>query len=104
MCIFHFQLIDLNFWVAFCEISPSRGKRKYAILGRSYDENTSEIIYLYTTKPFIFSHIYETTSFEDKISDKGVQFEKYGLSFENQKIHHFQLSPVGLGCDRQKGL
>ena len=91
MHIFHFWLIDLDLWNAFCEVSPmvascllSKGKRKYAPLGMrllwKYIRNYFLVYQLIS--PFSV-YLQNYKELEAEILD--LQSEKYGLSFDIKK-------------------
>ena len=91
MCILHFQLIDLDLWNVFCEVSPeviscllSRGKTKYATLEmRLWCKYIRNYLLVYQLISHFLSYLRNYKEFEGEILD--LQLEKYGLSFETKK-------------------
>ena len=67
--------------VASCLLS--RGKRKYAPLGRGYYENNINYFLVYQLNSHFLSYLQNYKEFEAEILD--LQPEKYGLLFDIQK-------------------
>ena len=91
MCILHFQLIDLDLWNVFCEVSPwgnflftLRGKTKYATLGmRLWCKYIRNYLLVYQLISHFLPYLQNYKEFEGEILD--LQLQKYGLSFEIKK-------------------
>ena len=91
MCILHFQLIDLDLWNVFCEVSPW-GNFLFTLQRQNKVCNPGDeamickyINYLlvYQLTSHFLPYLRNYKEFEGEISD--LQLEKYGLSFENKK-------------------
>ena len=110
MCILHFQLIDLDLWNVFCEVSPW-GSFLFTLQKQNKVCNPGdEAMMKYIKKLFIGIPINFTFS---AISPKlqGVWRRNFRFAIRkiwafiwNKKIHYFRLSPGGWECDRHKGL
>ena len=94
MCILHFQLIDLDLWNVFCEVSPwgnflftlqrQNKLTKYATLGmRLWCKYIRNYLLVYQLTSHFLPYLRNYKEFEGEISD--LQLEKYGLSFETKK-------------------
>ena len=110
MCILHFQLIDLDLWNVFCEVTScllSRGQTKYATLGmRLWCKYIRNYLLVYQLTSHLLPYLRNYKEFEGEISD--LQLEKYGLSFETKKsttsVWARGDDRGGWECDRHKGL
>ena len=91
MCILHFQLIDLDLWNVFCEVSLW-GNFLFTLQRQNKVCNPGERLWCKYIRNYLL--VYQLTShflpylrnykeFEGEISD--LQLEKYGLSFETKK-------------------
>ena len=91
MCILHFQLIELDLWNAFCEVSPwgnflftLQMQLKYATLGmRLWCKYIRNYLLVYQLISHFLPYLQNYKEFEGDILD--LQLEKYGLSFETKK-------------------
>ena len=94
MCILHFQLIDLDLWNVFCEVSPwgnflftlqrQNKLTMYATLGmRLWCKYIRNYLLVYQLTSHFLPYLRNYKEFEGEISD--LQLEKYGLSFETKK-------------------
>ena len=104
---FHFWLIDLDLWNAFCEVPPevascllSTGKRKYASLGMrlSWKYIRNYFLVYHLISHFLL-YLQNYKEFEAEILD--LQSEKYGLSFDIKK---YTTSGWALGDENVIGL
>ena len=94
MCILHFQLMDLDLWNAFCEVSPwgnvlftlpeAKQSLLYATLGmRLWCKYIRNYLLVYQLTSHFLPYLRNYKEIEGGISD--LQLEKYGLSFETKK-------------------
>ena len=93
MCIFHFPLIDLDLWNAFCEVSPRGSFFKYSpkanesmqLWGWGYDEKKHKKLFIGIPLNFTFSIIYlwNYKKFEGKISDCNKKNWEFHLKAKN---------------------
>ena len=99
-CVFYtFNWLTLTSEMYFVRFHPevtscllSRGKTKYATLGmRLWCKYIKNYFLVYQLTSHFLPYLRNYKEFEGEISD--LQLEKYGLSFENQKIYYFHLSP-----------
>ena len=110
MHIFHFWLIDLDLWNAFCEVLPwssflftLQRQKKVCTPG---DEAIMKIHKkLFSGIPFNFTLFVVSPKLQIIWSwNFGFAIRKIWAFIWYQKIHYFRLSPGGWECDRQKGL
>ena len=110
MHIFHFQLIDLDFWKAFCEVSPwgsclftLQRQKKVCTPG---DEAIMKIHKkLFSGIPINFTLFVISPKLQRIWSwNFGFAIRKIWAFIWYQKIYYFPLSPGGWECDRHKGL
>ena len=99
MCIFHFQLIDLDLWNVFCEVSPW-GNFLFSLQRQNKVCNPGERLWCkYIKKLFIGIPINFTfIAISPKL--QGVWRRNFRFAIRkiwafiwNQKIHYFRLSP-----------
>ena len=110
MYIFHLQLIDLDLWNAFCEVSPWESflfslqrQKKVCTPG---DEAIMKIQKkLFSGIPINFTFFVITPKLQGIWSwNFGFATRKIWAFIWYQKIYYFRLSPGGWECDRHKVL
>ena len=112
MHIFHFKLIDLNLWNAFCEV-PSWGSFLFTLQRQKKVCTPGDEAIMKIHKKLFSGIPFNFTLFIRPISPKlqriwswnfGFAIRKIWAFIWYQKIHYFQLSPGGWECDRHKVL
>ena len=110
MHIFHFELIDLDLWNAFCDVSPLgnflltlQRQKKVCTPG---DEAIMKIHKkLFSGIPFNFTLFVISPKLQRIWNwNFGFAIRKIQAFIWYQKIYYFRLSPGGWECDRHKGL